>query len=513
MLSFRDLYTACQSQKLVFFSGGDGDTPSPAQCETTYEVRMVEDARNLTIQKSYRVSCMTRVRVPGSGTQHLNPNSGDGFKNYPLMLSIAAAIKNLDAGEFKLLDYSPKTVNTGIQLSSGENSGSSSSFSQQRSVGSSTSSTNSYGVEMSVGAMMGEPMGSVGGNFSHSNTREASSSLATGFETNKSSASSSGAAMSIKDWGGYASSDPASLAMTWIFGQEYPWNGIRDRYTRDTTGDKVRIELPDFVAKRLFDTSDTNAAQPIPYPPSELSLFGIDFTTKVEWLIPLSSCVEISGLLIEHGLGYTRGSHYRSNGIYTVAEMDSTPSLLSLDSPPLDLILLGLDPITLSDPEGTAVIGFFRKQFLVPPSPGAVARIVSNANNLYVTANGFSEPMRATVSGTTRASLKIQFKIVDPYQPLNLNLKHWKNSGSGCRLDFKFNDDDDTVVTVYVDAREGEGGTDNTLQIQLRNNQYDSIDYHDYLRLGMNEIVMTISPIGDSADPAAYEIRALSITD
>lgn len=515
MLSFRDLYTANQVKSLAFFG-----TDTQGICETSYEVHRVDDARNLCVEQAYLVRCKIRVRVAGTGVGHLNPNSGEGFKNYPLMLRIGCSLDNQDQETCQLLRYSPKTVNTGIQLSSGENTSSSNSFTQQHSVGSSLSSTNGYNVEASVGAMGDMPTGSIGGGFNHSKTKESSVNDFSSSESSRSSVTSSDASMSIKDWGGYASPGAHACTIDWVFGQEYPWNAVRDRFTRGKLEDgKVDILLPQHIMNRLFDTGGSDSAlsksephpigyAPIPYPPSELSLFGIDFKAEVEWLIPASQSMNVSRFT--HVIEYSRGSHYTS-GPYTSVQMDAQPSAISVNSPALDLVLLALDPITFSASEATAVIGFFRTRFLVPPSRGVTSRIVAAGNNLYATGTGFDTPMKATVTTDNPAVLTLQFKIIDPYVAPLLNMKHWKSSDTGCCLELVFNGDENSKTSIYVDSREGEGGVDNMTSIQLRNNNVDSLDYHDFLKLGLNKVDIRISPIGDHSQ-ATYEVRALSIT-
>lgn len=501
MLPIKDLYTANKLERLSFFEG-----QAQSICETSYEVRLIQDPRNLEVTKSYLVKCRTRVRVGGSGIEHLSPNSGDGFKDYPLMLRIACSLDADSQNVGRMLRYSPKTVNTGVQLSSGENTSSSSSFVQQHSVGSSTSSTNGYNVEASAGFMLDMPTASVGGGYNHSKTNELSVGDVGSSETSRSTVTSSGAGMSIKDWGGYASPDPGSCRINWVFGQEYPWNAVRDRFTWEkSTNPKIQIALPKNVKNRLFDLSGNQA---IPYPPSELSLFGIDFSTEVDWLIPADQCSD--KLSLTHEIGYVRGSHYSAE-IDAVVEMDAEPSILTFQSDPLDLVLLALDPITFASSEPNAVIGFLRPQFIVPPAPGSVASIVSSGNNLYVSATGFGLPMKALVSKESPAIINIQFKIVDPFATPFLNIKHWKSSEVGCCLELIFNNSSDSRQIYYVDSKEGEGGMDNTLAIQLRNSNVDSLDFHDYLKLGLNTIQIRVTPIGENQS-SQYEIRALSIS-
>ena len=83
---------------------------------------------------------------------------------------------------------------------------------------------------------------------------------------------------------------------------------------------------------------------------------------------------------------------------------------------------------------------------------------------------------------------------------------------TGVMLTLTINGDTDNAITKYVDAAEAEGGENNITTIALRNQNYASVNYHDYLQLGLNAIQIDIQPIGKqyTAD-CAYQIRAVSV--
>jgi hypothetical protein len=49
------------------------------------------------------------------------------------------------------------------------------------------------------------------------------------------------------------------------------------------------------------------------------------------------------------------------------------------------------------------------------------------------------------------------------------------------------------------------------LTIALRDLDFVSIDYHDYLQLGLNKVVIDMSPIGDNYESCVYQIRAVAV--
>ena len=93
-------------------------------------------------------------------------------------------------------------------------------------------------------------------------------------------------------------------------------------------------------------------------------------------------------------------------------------------------------------------------------------------------------------------------------------MKHWKKQGGkGIKLTLVINNDTDNAITKYVDAEEAEGAEKNLLIIALRDQNYASVDYHDYLQLGLNSIEITIvnSIDGQYSETCGYQIRAISI--
>lgn len=127
-----------------------------------------------------------------------------------------------------------------------------------------------------------------------------------------------------------------------------------------------------------------------------------------------------------------------------------------------------------------------------PSETALTAKFAQNCTSLQMTAN---------------------FKISDTTSEYTLFMKHWKTGATGVMLTLTINGDTANAITKYVDALEAEGGEENMLSIVLRNTDYGSVDYHDFLQLGLNTIDITITPIGGAASYAncGYQIRAISI--
>lgn len=494
MILSKDLYTQVVEAPLTLNNDTYGTTV------IRYEIREVTDVRNLTQTRRYHILCTQRIVIPNSTQFNLTPSSSTAFENYPAILSNEMVLNNGTNSSPRILSYSPRTINTSIMTSANQSSSDSSSYSQQHTSGSSTSQTNTYGYAASVGFSGEDVTGSVSADYSHSSTKTQDKSATTGSDKGTGSERGGSDSMSIKDWGCYASLDAGNVTPTWFWGQEYPWDIIQYRYCPTNNN----VELPDFVKIRLFDTSDTPNQV---FPPSQLSLFGLDFTMKSMWEVELSPTVADQSVTIKHQMNYVTATHMLSNGA-PIVQLDPAPMGFSVTSPALDLTLLGLDPILNGGDGNGAVLGFVANKFISPPSKGDPFKIISAANNLQVTGSGFDGPL-FTSFDSGPVQMKIQFKVIDVSNPYTLYFKNWTSTGIACMLSFVFNGDTENPVIRYVDSQEGEGGDDNLLSLNLRNHDYSSIDYHDYLVMGLNTIDVTITPVSGGA--AGYVLRALAI--
>jgi hypothetical protein len=271
------------------------------------------------------------------------------------------------------------------------------------------------------------------------------------------------------------------------------------------------------------------------YPPSQLSAFGFNFVMKALWRITLEDNAS-DVLTVQPFINLSFGSHLLS-GSGSAAEvhayLDKLPVSLqgqqgSLDAS-LHLFAMALDPIG----NQSAIVGFVPNKFLVKPKPAGKNtapvpfKIVSGINNLLIEdtttyasscdpGSGF-QASQTSLRGTfgqhcTSLQMTLYFKVTDNTSDYTFYLKHWKGGTVGLMLTMVINGDEASAITKYVDATEAEGGDSNLSAIALRNLDYASIDYHDYLKLGLNSIQLTIEPIDQSdLSECIYEVRALSL--
>ncbi|GBQ30613.1 hypothetical protein HLH34_18300 [Gluconacetobacter azotocaptans] len=491
-------------------------------------------------ERKYVLTSTTRIVLYNPQGIMVSPSTQrKRYENYPALLNIQMMV-NDPQGELvdlQLIDYFPKTLNTQVQTSgtAGSSSGVVQSSSISNTVGSSTSETNSFSVSA---GLFGEAF-TMSATADHSTTTTHEHSNTTGSEASRNTGmdASNSASMSIKDWGAYGLVNPISALPVWNFGQEYPWNVFQSSTTDGTTNPnnpkQVLLQVPATMLARLWDGATL-------YPPSQLSSYGVNFATKVQWLvtIPAGGSPEVS---FTHFVNYFSASH--SVESESVAEpgdpapvrvyMDAQPTMLGSKSQStsvsLDLGVLSLAPITTRG--GAAIVGFVPNKFTTLPAPqqdGAAPRpflAFSGGSDLLVKDTttypkdtpdgaGFSATaggMTGSLSGScSQLSFRLLFKITNTVQNYSLFFKHWKIGDTGLKMSIVINEDTTNTVVRYIDDLEAEGGSSNTTVISLRNLAYSSLDYHDYLNLGLNSIDITLSPI-NSSGPSRYGLRALSI--
>ena len=542
MLNSSDLYTWHDVVPIVVtLPAKPAAEPSTAQGQETpqsttigrsylsYEVRRYSDLRNLRTSLAYQVRCTQRIVIPNSSPYSPGGDNPKIFKEYPAIVTNRITVDakpDAEGRSAEVFSYHPRTLNSAVTTTHSDTASKTNSATTQHTSGSSTSQSNSFGSSASLGFFGDALTGDISSTSEHTRGSERSRSATTGQDSGSARESSSSDSMSVKDWACYSylhelaardpKVDPAvpGSSLTWTWGQEYPWNVLQYRGMGGT--------LPGFVTALLWDGAQV-------LPPSQLSQFGLDFTMKSVWLVRPPDGM---ATLIQ-SLSYYTATHQEGNATINYLGDFTHPS------EPLDLCQYGLDPIVSEDGSPAAIIGFIPRQFLVPPSPvdengkiGAPFRIISTSNNLLIDDTtsyrirdltpadkgaGFDAKetsLTATLSEHCPSlTMTVFFKVTDTDRPYKLFLKHWKApDANGVRLTITVNGDDKNAISLYVDAPEAEGGESNLSSIMLRDLSYGSIDYHDYLSLGVNEIVITISPIKEGAPSGcAYQIRAISI--
>lgn len=491
MLKLRDLYTQVETQPIV----SSGTTLGESIIQ--YEVRAYTDTRNLVQTKAYVVTCTQRLMVPNTSGFAASAGSVGMYNDYPAL--ITASISIADPGKViasqQLLDYFPRTLNTSVAttLNTGQSSGNS--ITQQYTSGSSTAQTNSFGNSESAGFFGMGLTGSLSHDRSSSTTTEQSVAASYGGSVDTSSQLSNASSMSIKDWGSYAHVNAATAEVGWVWGQEYPWNVIQ---FKSLAPSQSGIALPTFVQQRLVDEDGQV------YPPSELSLFGVDFTSRAAWLItPSSGLTGNETIQFTHAITCGSASHGLNEGKLTVA-LD-TVTAQPLESTSLDLAQLALDPLRGSRP---AVVGFVANRFDVAPTPsGSAFAIASDANDLLVRGNGFTSVMGTDFSAGT-VQMTVYFKVTEPNRDLSLSLKNWIQGTTPCQLTVVVNGE--ATLTRFVDVSESGSGGENVTVVALRYKDFTSVNYCDYLRMGLNTVSITVTPVTAHAS-TSYQILALAV--
>lgn len=485
----------------------------------------------LNTKRQFKVFCTQRIIINNSLGIETNPDKVNSYENYPAYLNSSIILEDIDNNtiiEQNIIDYSPKTINTKIQSSGSksDSTGSSAGSSLNSTVGSSTSQSNSYGASVTLSESPESLGASETATYDHSssNTQDHSTARGTNSSSSKNHDSTDSDSMSIKDWGIYSVINSLKKSPTWIMGQEYPWDIIEcgkssasSATNNPNNNEQKSILISKAMEQRLYDGVFV-------YPPSQLSQFGLNFVMKSAWIISLDESIS-SIVRINHNIFYLSASHSLNNKKVSVY-IDSSSTLLQqkdnngniyLD---IDFSILSLD--VLGNNKKPAIIGFIPNKFTVLPKTSPL-KIVSDSNTLLIddtTKYGASYPttpifsssetsLTATIS-SVNPTLSLYFKIIDSINNYKIYIKHWIANSEGVRLVFTINEDTTTQITKYVTSEEAEGGEDNLLAISLRNLDFSSIEYHDYLKLGLNSLQIEIQSI-DATKTSIYNIRAISI--
>jgi hypothetical protein len=482
-----------------------------------YTIRQYRDLRNLGNVLGYLVVCKQRVMIPNATAYAVGPNSNTGYVNYPAAVTNNILLTANNDAAVQLRSIFPVTLNAAVNTSQLSQSGATTSTSNQFSSGSNVSQTNTFGVSISGGFFGELPMGQLALDYQHGWESGSFSSTTTGSDAGRQTSASSGESMSVKDWSSYGLADSANQSPTWVWGQTYPWDVIQyNQSTNDST-----INLPSFVQALLLNNG-------LLLPPSQLSLFGLDFTMKAGWLIEFPTGITASeAISLTHKTTLYTASHalVEGNPATVSASLQSSNeaarATYSLPAP-LDLSTYALDPIWSPGTRNGATIGFTVDPFTYAPTPSRnTFKIVSPANNLQVTGAGFnainvtnpptSPPYLSCSPPTvgTGTSFTVQFKILDSDKEYYLHLMHWIGAASSpCILTVKVNGIQ--LNPFYVDSLQGQGGQNNMTAIELRNLDFQSPNYHDYLVQGLNTITVSVTATA-SGSSNLYTLFALAL--
>lgn len=510
------------------------------------DVSKVQDIRSLQSVLTYHVQCTVRVRIFSATAFKLALEDVSSWNNYPAALINTIEPSIPDAAIY-LVDYVPKTINTSVNSDSGLIKTTDQSFTRSYTAGSANTVTNTFGVNLGVDAE-GNP--TAGGHFEHSEMSETRNERTRGGSRGASTQLSNNASMTIKDWASYAfvagatTTDPAPAdleprTVTWIWAQEYPWDAlilrpVKDSVSVETRGmpidfdddddtlEIVSARIPHDVAARLFP------ADKIVSPPSHLSQMGLDLVSKVTWLVTPTKFDNEPQLTLTLSGSFWQGSHDSGTQSIKLAYSDYPKSGDKLTVSPVFLERLSLLPITETGTSNGAVLAFAANDFPQPYEAGNFS-IATRANKLLANgrnfvrcegnSNGITANVPAGVDPTDKTpSLTLYFKVLDLEVQYDLVLKHWiKSASPAVTLSVYINpplkDGKIDLTNLnpqairYVTELEGEGGDNNVTAIALRDLSFGTADYHDYLKLGLNTIYVTIT----AAAQQQYVLRALAI--
>jgi hypothetical protein len=321
--------------------------------------------------------------------------------------------------------------------------------------------------------------------------------------------------MSVKDWAVYAQLDKANATVTWLWGQEYPWN-VLQYYSASAEGAGTYVDLPKHVTERLLYETPSGVKRLIP--PSQLSLHGVNFCATAQWLVRVGEGTSLDEVLTPaHRLKYFTATHLLEGGACK-AKLHDEGTPFEPESPELNLVLLGLDPLIGTGLGNGAVTGFSPQEVIGRGAALERFRAISSANNIYVTGTGFTVPskqdelLRARLQKAAPAKMEIQFKVVDLERPLALYLKHWKASDRGCVLRIDVNGGGRQIVRT-VNAFDNGDGSNNVATVILLQKDYTTEGFFNYLHLGLNKITISFEPEegGSSSQDCEYVLRAVAI--
>lgn len=508
----------------------------------------------------YSVTCVSRFQIAANNANfRTTPLSNvKGFKGYPVKLykeiyfDIDHNKKNTDNNDCaaRIKEFFPVTLNTTrkTSTSNSDGTGSSTGTSDSLSTGSSTSDTHTTSVGVSAGisgtseGIMPSLSASVNSSDSHTTSSSTGSTSGTNASDSVNKSQSSSSSMSMKDWNAlgthftYQANEVNSTneSVGWFFSQAYPWDSFFVNYdeTNKSNNDPKRIYLSNKEKDRLCDGTNI-------LPPSDFSLTGFNFLTKTTLIVDPEKLRNPSLLELAHKLSIVPAEHEKTTETITITNQvldDKTQKFVPIESSiektsvvasihdgvnfypkdkpkdkneikdTINLPIVALSP--LLPKVHSSVIGFIHQDFIVEPDIGLGFEAVSASNNLYIEGNNDGHFIIGDLGLKVTEGISkftIYFKILDTFDDYHLFLKHWKSDDSNTLLKIQVNQK--SVLEKVQLSPEGQGGQNNITEISLRNMSHASVDYHDYLRIGLNKIEIEVNVEGVNT----YFLRALSI--
>lgn len=477
---FKTFYSAIQEHDLT---NSAGTQFGRSVCE--YQILKRTDVSNLTNIKGYLLHVKQRLVIPNQNPYQLGITTLDAYNNYPAIIHNVINVQVNNGATLKLSGVFPRTLNSNVTVSGSSSAGTSNSVSHQSTSGSSTSNVNTFGFGISGGLFGDSPVFDVSLSYSHSWIDGTTSQTSSGTQQGAQAGTSSSNTMSVKDWSAYSQLSDDNATLSWIWGQSYPWDVIL--YNKASSGDNVT--LPKFVVDRLVNNG-------LILPPSELSLFGLDFTSQAAWVVDFpDGVVKSEAVSIFHDTTLFTASHSVNQGQLAATLQSSTEAASSsYSAPSLDMSLYSLAPIGGYAGENIATIGFKTSDFTYAPTSAKTQfKIISPNNDLQVSGAGFDSVMVSTFADTPE--FDVYFKVDSADLNHELVLSH-SAEGADCEISWTVNGKF-TGVNTLNKVEPGQGQSTETV-VALRDLDYVSLNFQDYLVLGLNKVTVKVQPTQSS---------------
>lgn len=474
----KSFYTSVYKNELHSSAGEPAFGESIVECE----IYRYTSASNLDLKKGYYVLAKQRIIIPNNNTPSLGAVSVQNYNNYPAILNNKITLDVNNNAKVKIHDLFPKTLNSNVNISSSSHDGDSRTQIQQHTSGSSTNNINTFGVNVGGGMMLGMPMFNIGLSYSHTWGHSYNKQNSSGSNTTHQSDSNFGNSMSVKDWSSYSKLGNNNKEVSWVWGQTYPWDVLNYNYAQESND----INLPQFIQNRMLTSNSV-------LPPSELSLYGLDFTTQASWFVEFEGdIVEDEILSLSHEIEcYTASHGLLSSRVSASLDNSSQAKTCNFSSKPLNMSRYSLAPVDVYNADGASIV-FKNDEFTYRPETEADNFKIMSANNeLEVCGSGFMETMKSSLKNN--AKIEIYFKVDNNISNYDLFIMHWlKDNKTPCNINWTINDKykGSSVVNAISDLN----GEDNMTKISLRNNNYSLLNSFDYLVMGLNKIELEIVP-------------------
>ncbi len=455
-----------------------------------YEIYKRSDVSSLGLSNGYVLVVTQKFTIPNQNKYAPGISIRDKYESYPAIIQNTISVEANNNANVRLYSVFPKTINTSVTTNEGMSSSDASSVRNQVSSGSSMTNVNTFGVSASVGFFGELPIGQIGLSYSHSWVHGLENSISSDHQNSHNTSLSSANSMSVKDWSAYSDVDIDEKSVNWFWAQSYPWDVLIYNQSKDG---KV-VNLPKFIQDRMLVDN-------IVRPPSELSQFGVEFVNRAVWLIdyPDNKITESEEVKVTHDITNICASHSAvGDGISATIQSSRDAQMSTYETEEIDLSLYALSPLV----RHIGKIGFNVDEFTYfPNDQKGNFKIVSSENDLQVTGTGFDAPMTSMFQSDV--SYTIYFKLDNKTYNYILDITHWVDTGS-CEVDWTVNGKFSGNLTMSAISDKQHKRYERTETIALRDSDYTSSNYHDFLKLGLNRIEVKVRCPQGSAKSKYY---------